>query len=169
MRLFCKERFVLSLLIVFIGEGDSAIFNEEQFQKRCAVLKRCVGGNPELQLQVIYGIQVTLAQKQHPKGMQCVCMCGYISQWSSCFEKMHACCLSSESTAFAYVRIWSQITPAVGTVVTACISIVGLSKRIAEHKEANILKRDRKGTNIAICSSIIHLCIPGNMHGILLQ
>ena len=52
-----------------VGAGDSAIFSEDLFRKRCPVLKKYVEGNPELQLQVIYGIQVTLAQKQHPKGM----------------------------------------------------------------------------------------------------
>ena len=52
-----------------VGAGDSAIFSEDLFRKRCPVLKKYVEGDPELQLQVIYGIQVTLAQKQHPKGM----------------------------------------------------------------------------------------------------
>ena len=51
------------------GKGDSAVFSEDLFRKRCEVLKKCVEGVPELQLQVIYGIQVVLSQKQHPKGM----------------------------------------------------------------------------------------------------
>ena len=55
--------------VLTVGKGDSAIFSEDLFRKRCEVLKKCVDGDPERQLQVIYGIQVVLAQKQHPKGV----------------------------------------------------------------------------------------------------
>ena len=61
--------FVMALYFCIpTGSGDSAIYDSELFKRRCPLLKHFVDNDDCLQEEVIYGLQVTLSRKHHPKG-----------------------------------------------------------------------------------------------------
>ena len=51
-----------------IGSGASARIVEELFCKRVVLIKKYVGSDRDLQLRVLYALQVVLAKLQHPPG-----------------------------------------------------------------------------------------------------
>ena len=62
------------------GSGDSAIYDSELFERRCPVLKHFVDNDDCLQEEIIYGLQVTLSRKKHPKGQTIdLCWCIHIN------------------------------------------------------------------------------------------
>ena len=48
------------------GSGQSAIFQDERFNKRMIVLKKYVNMNKDLQLEVLYALQIAVAKLEHP-------------------------------------------------------------------------------------------------------
>ena len=50
------------------GSGDSVVYKSDLLVRRCPVLKHFVDHHSNLQIDIIYGLQVTLSKKQHPKG-----------------------------------------------------------------------------------------------------
>jgi len=49
-----------------IGQGTTAIFNHDFFIKRAIVLKKYVDVDQELQLEILYGLQVAITNLDHP-------------------------------------------------------------------------------------------------------
>jgi len=48
------------------GSGTSAVFEDECFKKRLMVLKKYVDENQDLQMEVLYALQITVAKLEHP-------------------------------------------------------------------------------------------------------
>ena len=55
-----------------IGSGANAQFEDELFCKRAFLIKKYVGNDRDLQLRVLYTLQIAVAQLQHPTGEQCI-------------------------------------------------------------------------------------------------
>ena len=51
-----------------VGSGSSAQFKEESFSKRVLSIKKYVKMDKELQLRVLYALQIAVAKLQHPPG-----------------------------------------------------------------------------------------------------
>ncbi len=52
--------------VLIAGSGTSAIFNEDLFMKRATVLKKYADEKRELQLQILYALQVAITKLEHP-------------------------------------------------------------------------------------------------------
>ncbi len=48
------------------GSGTSVIYNEDMFVKRATVLKKYVDEDRELQVQILYALQVVVTKLEHP-------------------------------------------------------------------------------------------------------
>ena len=58
----------LTVMPIVSGEGSSAQFREESFKKRAISIKKYVDENKDLQLRVLYALQIAVAHLQHPPG-----------------------------------------------------------------------------------------------------
>jgi len=48
------------------GSGTSAVFEDERFKRCLMVLKKYVDENQDLQMEVLYALQITVAKLEHP-------------------------------------------------------------------------------------------------------
>ncbi len=53
---------------LLIGSGQCARFTAEPFNKRLIVVRKYVDESEELQLQILYALQLATAKLRHPKG-----------------------------------------------------------------------------------------------------
>ena len=57
----------VSKLSVFLGSGNTTLFQSEEFKRRSAVvLKKYVDSKQNLQLEILYAFQITVAKLNHP-------------------------------------------------------------------------------------------------------
>ncbi len=49
-----------------VGSGNSTIYNEAMFVKRATVLKKYVDEDRDLQVQILYALQVSITKLEHP-------------------------------------------------------------------------------------------------------
>ena len=57
----------VSKLSVFLGSGNTTSFQSEEFKRRSAVvLKKYVDSKQNLQLEILYAFQITVAKLNHP-------------------------------------------------------------------------------------------------------
>ena len=67
----CGDKVVVCVLYevcAAIGSGSSAVFGEENFAKRALSIKKYVDEDKDLQLRVLYALQIAVAKLQHPPG-----------------------------------------------------------------------------------------------------
>ena len=48
------------------GSGTSAVFEDKRFKKRLMVLKKYVDESQDLQMEILYALQITVAKLEHP-------------------------------------------------------------------------------------------------------
>ena len=48
------------------GSGTTAVLDNERFKKRLMVLKKYVDESQDLQMEVLYALQITVAKLEHP-------------------------------------------------------------------------------------------------------
>ncbi len=68
---------------LFIGSGQSARFTDEPFNKRLIVVRKYVDESEDLQLQILYALQLATAKLHYPKGTF-ACASKHTHQHSTC-------------------------------------------------------------------------------------
>lgn len=77
-------------VVVGAGSGSNAHFREEDFSKRAVSINKYVVENKELQLRVLYALQISVAKLKHPPGIYMYIQQFELVMYSTC--TVHACC-----------------------------------------------------------------------------
>ena len=109
-------------MCTFADSGDSARFESETFSKRAQLIKKYVENDADLQLRVLYALQIAVTQLRHPPGELSLCIIIQKLQHITRFEiSLFQSCIRSSLSEYAINLILGIFS---STSVALCLQYV---------------------------------------------